>query len=322
MWEFPLQHEESIVLIDGLSDADAAGYPKTRRSTSGGCLRVGQHTLATWSSTQKVVSLSSAESEYYSMVRCASEAIGLATTIRELGHEALVRIWTDAAAARGLALRSGSGAIKHMETKYFWLQQKEKNQELKIDKIRGTVNPADFMTKHLDGKRLVMLCELLNIKRIDGRPNSAPKLTVDTEYISGASRALAAVTLVKRAAASEIALHSGDMQETWIDGYRADGWTVTGWTLVGIVTCCILMGLVLLWRKTGSMVDDETQTLEDERDPEIPMRLMITKNGRAAHCRNDCPFLLRSYSIQTLSLCSRCDPSDALEKHTWRRRVG
>ena len=197
-------------------------------------------------SKKKGVSLSSAESEYYSMVRFASEAIGLANTIRELGHEAEVLIWTDAAVARGLALRSGSGAIKHMETKYFWLQQKEKNQKLRIEKIRGTVNPADLMTKHLDRKRLVMLRELLNIKRIDGRPSSAPKLTIDTEYISRASRALAAVTLVKRATASEIAVHSGAMQETWIHGYRADGWTVTGWMLVGIVTCCILMSLVLL----------------------------------------------------------------------------
>ena len=34
VWEFPLQQEENIVLIDGLSDADAAGCPKTRRSTS------------------------------------------------------------------------------------------------------------------------------------------------------------------------------------------------------------------------------------------------------------------------------------------------
>ena len=31
VWEFPLQQEESIVLIDGLPDADAAGCPKTRR---------------------------------------------------------------------------------------------------------------------------------------------------------------------------------------------------------------------------------------------------------------------------------------------------
>ena len=78
-----------------------------------------------------MVSLSSAESDNNSTVRCASEAIGLANTMRELGHEAQVRIWTDAAAARGLALRSGSAAIKHMETKYFWLQQKEKNLELR-----------------------------------------------------------------------------------------------------------------------------------------------------------------------------------------------
>ena len=48
-----------------------------------------------------------------------------------------------------MALRSGSGAIKHMEIKYFWLQQKEKNQELGIEKIRGTVNPADLMTKKI-----------------------------------------------------------------------------------------------------------------------------------------------------------------------------
>ena len=59
------------------------------------------------------------------MVQCATEAVGLANTIRELGHEAHVRIWTDAAGARRLALRSGSGAIKQMQTKYIWLQQKK-----------------------------------------------------------------------------------------------------------------------------------------------------------------------------------------------------
>ena len=114
------------------------------------------------------LALSSAESEHYSMVR--SEAIGLSNTTRERGHEAQTRIWTEAAAARGLALRSTKSAIKHMETKYFWLQQKEKNQELRIEKIRGTINPADLMTKHLDGKRWVTLCELSNIKRVGDDP--------------------------------------------------------------------------------------------------------------------------------------------------------
>ena len=148
-------------------------------------------------------------------------------------------------------------------------------------------------------------------------------LTIDTEYISRASRALAPVTPVKRATASEIAVHSGTMQETWIDGDRADGWIAVGWTLVGIVICCILMGLVLLWRNTVrivDMIDDEKQTLEEGRcDPNVQMRVMITKNGKAAHCRDDCPFLLKSYPIQSLSWCSHCDPSDDLEKRTWRR---
>ena len=149
-------------------------------------MRVGQRTLATLSSSQKVVSLSRAESQYYSMVRCASEAIGLANTMRELGHEAHVRIWTDAAAARGAGSPQREGAIKHMD------------QELRIGNIRGTVNSADLMAKHLDEKRLVMLCDLLNIKHISAQPSSAPKQTLDTEYTSRTSRALAAITGKKR----------------------------------------------------------------------------------------------------------------------------
>ena len=125
LWELPAPNEEGIVTVEGLSVGDAVGCPKTPRSTSEGSLRIGPDTLVTWSSTQKVAALSSAESEYHSMVRCASEAIGLANTIRELGHEVHEQIWTGALGARGMALRSGSGAIKHMETKFLWLQQKK-----------------------------------------------------------------------------------------------------------------------------------------------------------------------------------------------------
>ena len=126
---------------------------------------------------------------------CRVEVRPLANSIRELGHEARLRIWSDAAAAQELALGSGSGGIKHMGIKFFWLQQKEKNQEPSIEKIRGTVNSADLMTKHLHGKRSTTLCGLLNIKHISGGTNSAPKLTIDTEYITDAKRA--AMTLVR-----------------------------------------------------------------------------------------------------------------------------
>ena len=246
-------------------------------------MRVGHHTLATWSSTQKVVSLSSAETEHNSVVRCASEAIGLANTIRELGHEAHVLIWKDAAAARGLALRSG--AIKHWRQSTFGCSRK-KNQELRIEKIRGTVNPADMMTKHLDGERLVRLCDLPIIKHITGRPSSAPKQTMGTEYISRASQALAAMTLVRQAVADEVAVLSGAEYETRIDEHRINYWAMAGWITVVTMTCCILMGLVLLWCKSGRVaetIDSGTQTLEEGRcSQEIPTRIMVTARPRIA----------------------------------------
>ena len=38
---------------------------------------------------------------------------------------------------------------------------RRRNQELRMEKIRGTGNPADLLTKHLDGNRLTTLCDLI-----------------------------------------------------------------------------------------------------------------------------------------------------------------
>ena len=110
--------QEKMNVFKGFSDADVGGCTKARRSTSGGVLRLGEHTFCAWSSTQQVVALSSCESECYSLVRCASESIGMQETLRELGHVTAIRSWTDAAAARGLAMRAGAGQIKHMQARY------------------------------------------------------------------------------------------------------------------------------------------------------------------------------------------------------------
>ena len=49
-------------------DTDYAGCIRTRKSTSGGVIKLGRHVVKSWSSTQKVISLSSGEAEYYGMV--------------------------------------------------------------------------------------------------------------------------------------------------------------------------------------------------------------------------------------------------------------
>ena len=50
-------------------DSDWAGCSQTRKSTNGGCIMVGDVCLKAWSTTQRVVALSSGEAEYYAAIK-------------------------------------------------------------------------------------------------------------------------------------------------------------------------------------------------------------------------------------------------------------
>ena len=41
------------------------------------------------------------------------------------------------------------GKVRHIETKYLWVQDLVKDGRLKLLKVKGTENPADIGTKHL-----------------------------------------------------------------------------------------------------------------------------------------------------------------------------
>ena len=69
--------QEGVRNVTAFSDSDWAGCVKTRRSTSGGVLMNGLHTVAHWSSTQATVALSVAEAELDAMTKASVEVIGL-----------------------------------------------------------------------------------------------------------------------------------------------------------------------------------------------------------------------------------------------------
>ena len=76
-------HSSSIHNLVAYSDADWAGCPDTRRSTSGCCVFLGDN-LVCWSShRQPTVSRSSAEAEY----RVVATAVAEACWLRQLLHE-------------------------------------------------------------------------------------------------------------------------------------------------------------------------------------------------------------------------------------------
>ena len=84
------------------------------------------------------------------------------------------------------------------------------------------------------------------------------------------------------------------------------------------MTCCNLAILVLLWWKSGRVTEtmnNGTQTLEEDRCSQDALaKIMLAKHGKAAHCRSDCPFLLKCHAIQSQSWHFHCDPNDAFGK--------
>ena len=66
--EFNVNLEDDGV-IDVYSDSDWAGCLRTRRSTSGGVMMLGNGVVKTWSNTQTTIAQSSGEAEYYAILR-------------------------------------------------------------------------------------------------------------------------------------------------------------------------------------------------------------------------------------------------------------
>ena len=91
------------------SDTDFAGCRTTRKSTSGGCALINGHLIKTWSSTQKVIALSSGEAELAGIVKAASEGLGLRSLHVDLGLQIDFELHADSSAAIGMAERVGVG---------------------------------------------------------------------------------------------------------------------------------------------------------------------------------------------------------------------
>nr|XP_051222108.1 uncharacterized mitochondrial protein AtMg00810-like [Lolium perenne] len=83
--EFGLQlHATSSTALVAYSDADWAGCPDSRRSTSGYCVYFGD-SLISWSSKrQTTVSRSSAEAEYRAVAHAVAECCWLRQLLQEL----------------------------------------------------------------------------------------------------------------------------------------------------------------------------------------------------------------------------------------------
>ena len=133
-------------------DADWAGNPKTRCSTSGGVLAAGPcFTVRHWSVTQATVSLSSAESEAKAITKGCIEALYVKHLLEhQTARTFKIEVWTDSSSAKAIIQRLGPGRrTKHLEVQTMWVQQLNKLGLISMNKLCTLENVADMMTKHV-----------------------------------------------------------------------------------------------------------------------------------------------------------------------------
>ena len=142
-------------------DSDWAGCKETRKSTSGGVLKIGRHVVRTWSSTQPTIATSRGEAELIAMYEGAARGLGLRTVMVECGFAPrlrMIRIWTDSSVAKSFVATRGLGKMRHLEVKLLWLQECVQKGRLSVGKVSGATNVADALTKYHAKDRLVALC--------------------------------------------------------------------------------------------------------------------------------------------------------------------
>ena len=150
--EYKLQGD--VREMDVFSDSNWAGCRRTARSTSGGVIMRGTHYLKSWSSTQKNVTLRSAEAELLAAVKASGEALGMLQLMSSGGVSMTASIMVDSSAAVAVVARKGNGKLHHLRVGHLWVQQVAADGGLKYHKVNGEENPSDACTKHLTGERL------------------------------------------------------------------------------------------------------------------------------------------------------------------------
>ena len=129
-----------------------------------------------WSTTQPTVALSSAEAELTGICKGAAQSLGLQSLAADLGIKLKLKIMSDATAAIGICRRRGLGKVRHLATADLWVQDRLRKKDFTLDKVLGSENPADMLTKHVDKATLMKHVKTLGLRLEGGRADSAPSI--------------------------------------------------------------------------------------------------------------------------------------------------
>ena len=162
-------HSHETWLLESFTDADWSGNRGTRKSTSSSIHGLNGMVIYTTSRGQKVVSLSSAESELHALVAGACDGICIKHALEFLTGDPVHHVcWVDNSATKQIANKRGAGRLRHISGKLLWCQNKVAEGTMEVKQISTTLNLADIGTKPLSKARLRLLLYWCNARNGDG----------------------------------------------------------------------------------------------------------------------------------------------------------
>ena len=149
------------------SDADWAGDPTTRKSTTGYCIFLGDSLISWRSKKQDVIALSSTEAEYRAMSTTAKEIIHLRRLLSDFGIS--VTTPTPLYCDNKSAIQIANNPVFHERTKHieidahFVRHQVIKDKTILLPHVSSADELADFFTKALPVHRFQFLVRKLTL---------------------------------------------------------------------------------------------------------------------------------------------------------------
>ena len=137
---------------------------------------IGSGCAKHWAKTQTAMSLSSGEAELHGIATGCAQALGIQSSMRDMGWHANIVIHNDATAAIGIARRKGLGEIRHLDVTDLWIQDNIGSKIIQVAKVLGTENLADVLTKYVDRSSLEAAMGRMQMSRPAAAQQWLPKL--------------------------------------------------------------------------------------------------------------------------------------------------
>ena len=156
-------HQEYGDIVRISVDPDWAGSEE-RYSAHAGLEFHGEHLVDSWVVSDQVRALSSGEAELYGIVDGSARGIFTKHMYEEMGRTININVETDSTAAIGMCSRTGVGKTRHIQVRWFLIQDAIRDKVVRLRKVKGTDNEADTGTEDLDGPTHQRLLQKLPLK--------------------------------------------------------------------------------------------------------------------------------------------------------------